>query len=39
MMINDKFVMGESAERLNNWLIKHSAEILPWKETKKDENL
>jgi predicted transcriptional regulator len=31
MMLGDKFIMGESSDRLNNWLIRHSDEMLPWK--------
>ena len=31
MMIDDKYIMGENTSgRFDNWLIKHSSEILPW---------
>ena len=34
MMINDKYIMGESSERLNNWIIKHYEDVMPWTRKK-----
>lgn len=34
MMIDDKYVMGESSDRLNFWLMKHQEEIFPWMKKK-----
>ena len=34
MMLDDKYIMGESSDRLNNWLIKHSEEVMPWMKKK-----
>ena len=32
MMIGDKNIMGENISgRLDNWLMKHAEEFIPWK--------
>ena len=39
MMVDDKFIMGENISgRMDNWLLKHSAEMLPWMKNTKTSN-
>ena len=40
IMIDDKFIMGENISgRMDNWLMRHSSEFLPWmKQTNTKES-